>query len=171
MFGTTEEVIITDNGFNHQESRQGTGTWPSNIRHHIARKIIPPKVKIGRWRPVRRGDHKTWDENINEFRYALNTAVHESMHHTAAMICFGRELALPKVQRRSCPLRNGRKQLGKKSTAKGSKISRESLKSVEITFDLLLKDNPWNYNFRHCKKSGTILTRKKKNNKGKNYNT
>ncbi|XP_054260287.1 uncharacterized protein LOC128984943 [Macrosteles quadrilineatus] len=42
-----------------------------------------------------KGNHRSWDNHLVEFQYALNTAVHDSTGFTPAMLCFGRELKPP----------------------------------------------------------------------------
>lgn len=42
-------------------------------------------------------DHRTWDVNLPEFAFAVNTAVHESTKFTPAALNFGRELRVPKT--------------------------------------------------------------------------
>lgn len=41
------------------------------------------------------GDHRTWDDHLDEFRFAVNTAVHESTGYTPAMLNLCRELKQP----------------------------------------------------------------------------
>lgn len=42
-------------------------------------------------------DHRTWDQNLAEFRFAMNSAVHDSTKFSPAMITLGRELRLPRA--------------------------------------------------------------------------
>jgi len=42
-------------------------------------------------------DHRTWDANLPEFAFALNTAVHESTQFSPAALNFGRELRVPRA--------------------------------------------------------------------------
>lgn len=101
-FGTPE-VLIIDNGtqfgslvFQNMLKYWGIESFntapyspqanPIERRNRVLKTLIAQSVK---------GDHRTWDESLNEITFAVNTAVHESTQFTPAMLCFGRELRVP----------------------------------------------------------------------------
>ena len=45
-------------------------------------------------------NHRSWDENITEFMYAYNTAYHEALKATPAMLNYGRKPESPTSVRR-----------------------------------------------------------------------
>lgn len=44
-----------------------------------------------------RNDQRTWDEHLDEFKFAMNTSIHDSTKFTPAMLNFCRELKVPKA--------------------------------------------------------------------------
>ena len=44
-----------------------------------------------------RGDHTTWDQHLIEFRFAMNSSIHDSTKYSPAMLNFGRELKMPRA--------------------------------------------------------------------------
>lgn len=96
-------VILTDNGpqFVSQLFQKITTEW--NIKHQFTAPYSPQSNPVERSNRVLKtlirqfiqDNHRHWDKHLNEFRLAMNTAVHESTGFTPALLNFGRELRLP----------------------------------------------------------------------------
>lgn len=101
------DVLITDNGtqFTSKIIKDMAKEWdiefqttapyspqsnPIERRNRVLKTLIAQSVK---------GDHQTWDANLKEIAFAVNTACHESTKCTPAMLCYGRELRLPAALR------------------------------------------------------------------------
>jgi transposase InsO family protein len=103
----TPEVAITDNGsqFTANVWRDLLEKW--GIEHQLTAPYSPQGNPVERANRVLKtmiaqyvkSDHTTWDVYLNEFRYAINTAVHDSTGFTPAMLNFGRELRIPNAVR------------------------------------------------------------------------
>lgn len=96
-------LIITDNGtqFVSHLFRKITTEW--NIEHQLTAPYSPQSNPVERSNRVLKtmirqfihDNHRHWDRHLNEFRLAMNTAIHESTGFTPAFLNFGRELRLP----------------------------------------------------------------------------
>jgi len=103
------DVLITDNGtqFVSKVVRELAAEWgvtlqttapyspqsnPVERQNRVVKTMIAQFVK---------DNHKTWDNHLCEFQYALNSAVHDSTGFSPAMLCFGRELKPPRALRGS----------------------------------------------------------------------
>lgn len=103
-FGSPE-VVLTDNGtqyvskifqnlakdwgFKHQVTAPySPQSNPTERANRVIKTMVSQYVK---------DDHRMWDEHLNEFRFALNTAVHESTKYTPAALNFCRELRSPQA--------------------------------------------------------------------------
>ncbi|XP_054281224.1 uncharacterized protein LOC128998894 [Macrosteles quadrilineatus] len=97
------DVLITDNGtqFVGKLVRELAAEWgitlqttapyspqsnPVERQNRVVKTMIAQFVK---------GNHRSWDNHLVEFQYALNTAVHDSTGFTPVMLCFRRELKPP----------------------------------------------------------------------------
>lgn len=97
------EIIITDNGsqFTAKIWKDLIKGW--GIEHQLTAPYSPQENPVERMNRVIKTmiaqyvkrDHQTWDVYLNEFRYAINTAVHDTTRYTPAMLNFGRELRTP----------------------------------------------------------------------------
>lgn len=97
------DVLITDNGtqFVSNLVRDLAAEWGVNLQttapyspqsNPVERQNRVVKTMIAQFV---KNKHKTWDNHLCEFQYALNTAVHDSTGFTPARLCFGRELRPP----------------------------------------------------------------------------
>lgn len=101
------ELLISDNGKQYVSDMFGevAKEWdvkiqftapytpqsnPTERQNRVIKTIISQYVK---------DDHRSWDVNLKEFMFAINTATHESTKFTPAMLNFGRELSTPKSLR------------------------------------------------------------------------
>lgn len=101
------EILITDNGtqFTSRLFQKLTDEWEIDFRHTAPYSPQSNPVE----RPNRviktmiaqfvKDNHRSWDLLLGEFRYAVNTAVHDSTGFTPAKLCLGRELRLPRAVR------------------------------------------------------------------------
>lgn len=98
------DVLITDNGsqFGAKLFRKMADNWEIELRYtapyspqcnpverqnRVIKTLIAQSV---------REDHRTWDEHLGEICFAINTAKHDSTLASPAMLCYGRELRVPK---------------------------------------------------------------------------
>lgn len=98
------EVLIVDNGsqFTSKIFRNLAAEWKIEIQ--FTAPYSPQSNPVERYNRVLglmiaqfvKNDHRSWDSNLSEFRFAMNTAVHDSTQYTPAMINYGRELRVPK---------------------------------------------------------------------------
>lgn len=114
-FGSPE-MVITDNGsqFTAKLWKDLITGW--NIEHQLTAPYTPQENPVERSNRTLKtmisqyvkNDHKSWDRYLSEFRYAINTAVHDSTGFSPALLNLGRELRLPNAihgpLRESCPL-------------------------------------------------------------------
>lgn len=97
------DVLISDNGtqFTSKLFRELAEDWQITFQttapfspqsNPVERPNRVVKTMIAQFIKTR---HTTWDNHLNEFQFALNTAVHDSTGFTPAMLCLGRELKAP----------------------------------------------------------------------------
>lgn len=124
------EVAITDNGtqFTSKLWSQLLKGW--GIEHSLTPPYSPQANSVERANRVLKTmmsqyvkeDHRTWDQYLYEFRYAMNTATHDSTGYTPAMLNFGRELRIPNALHG--PLRELNANEGEEEGTKSSHIGR-----------------------------------------------
>jgi transposase InsO family protein len=99
------EKVITDNGTQYTSKifNKLTETW--GVKHQCTAPYSPQGNPTERANKVVKtmisqfvnNDHRNWDVYLNEFRFALNSAVHDSTKFSPALLNFGRELKPPKA--------------------------------------------------------------------------
>lgn len=97
------EVVITDNGtqFTSNGWKRLLKEW--GIQHQLTAPYSPqanPVERVNRVlktmiRQYLKDDHRDWDRTLSEFRYGMNTAVHDSTGYSPCMLNFGREFKIP----------------------------------------------------------------------------
>lgn len=96
-------VILTDNGSQFTSKLFGKITDEWKIRQVFTAPYSPQSNPTERSNRVLKTmirqfiseNHKHWDRHLNEFRLAINSAVHDSTGYSPALLNFGRELKLP----------------------------------------------------------------------------
>lgn len=97
------ECILTDNGTQYVSHIFGKLTAEWGITHQVTAPYSPQSNPTERANRVIKtmisqfvkDDHRTWDDHLDDFRFALNTSVHDSTAFSPAMLMFCRELHAP----------------------------------------------------------------------------
>lgn len=102
-YGAPEE-ILSDNGSQYTSKLFTNLAREWNVTHKFTAIYSPQSNPTERENRVLktlisqyvRDDHRAWDEHLDEFKFAINTSVHDSTKFTPAMLNFCRELKIPK---------------------------------------------------------------------------